>query len=152
MGQRNVFERHFEEIRGEPDFEYALIDGTIAQAHQKASGAKGTQVQAIGRSRRGLTKKIVALVDALGNQFDFVPLPGQAHNLKGVAPLIEDVAFDAALADKAFAADGLLAELDARVRVQSADKHASKWQHMVENFFARVKEFRAIAARYEKTA
>lgn len=36
-----VFERLFTESRGEPDFEYALIDGTIVQAHQKASGAKG---------------------------------------------------------------------------------------------------------------
>ena len=36
-----VFARLFKEIRGEPDFEYALIDGTIVQAHQKASGAKG---------------------------------------------------------------------------------------------------------------
>ena len=36
-----VFERLFKAIRGEPDFEYALIDGTIVQAHQKASGAKG---------------------------------------------------------------------------------------------------------------
>jgi hypothetical protein len=25
----------------DPDLEYALIDGTIVQAHQKASGAKG---------------------------------------------------------------------------------------------------------------
>ncbi len=36
-----VFERIFNVINGEPDFEYALIDGTIVQAHQKASGAKG---------------------------------------------------------------------------------------------------------------
>lgn len=56
----------------------------------------------------------MALVDALGNLFDFDLLPGQAHDLKGVAPLIEDIAFDALLADKAFDADGLLAELDAR--------------------------------------
>ena len=54
----------------------------------------------------------MALVDALGNLFDFHLLPGQAHDLKGVAPLIEDVAFDALLADKAFDADWLLAELD----------------------------------------
>src|SRR3712207_8346929 len=44
-----------------PDFEYALIDGTIVTAHQKASGARGgTETQAIGRSRGGLTTKIVA--------------------------------------------------------------------------------------------
>ncbi len=36
-----VFERLFERLSGEPDFEYALIDGTIVTAHQKASGAKG---------------------------------------------------------------------------------------------------------------
>jgi transposase len=56
----------------------------------------------------------VALVDALGNLFDFLRLPGQAHDMKGVAPLIEGVDFDALLADKAFDADWLLAELDTR--------------------------------------
>ena len=38
---RGVFERLFEALSGEPDFEYALIDGTIVSVHQKASGAKG---------------------------------------------------------------------------------------------------------------
>lgn len=36
-----VFDRIFERLSGEPDFEYALIDGTIVSTHQKASGAKG---------------------------------------------------------------------------------------------------------------
>jgi transposase len=36
-----VFERVFARLSDEPDFEYALIDGTIVTAHQKASGAKG---------------------------------------------------------------------------------------------------------------
>jgi transposase len=36
-----VFERIFECLSGEPDFEYALIDGTIVSVHQKATGAKG---------------------------------------------------------------------------------------------------------------
>jgi transposase len=36
-----VFERLFERLSGQPDFEYALIDGTIVTAHQKASGARG---------------------------------------------------------------------------------------------------------------
>ena len=80
----------------------------------------------------------------MGNLFDFVLLPGQAHDLKGVAPLIEDVAFDALLADKAFDADWLLAELDARrasavippkanrTIKRDYDKHAYKWRHMAE--------------------
>ena len=106
----------------------------------------------------------MALVDALGNLFDFLLLPGQAHDMKGVAPLIERVEFGALLADKAFDADWLLAELDARGAVgiippkanrqvpRDYDKHAYKWRHLIENFFAKIKEFRAIATRYEKTA
>lgn len=52
-----------------------------------------------------MTTKIVALVDELGNLANFVLLPGQAHDMKGVEPLIDGVAFDALLADKAFDAD-----------------------------------------------
>ena len=39
--QKGVFERLFKALSAEPDFEYALIDGTIVSVHQKASGAKG---------------------------------------------------------------------------------------------------------------
>ena len=110
-----------------------------------------------------MTTKIVALVDALGNLCDFHLLPGQAHDLKGVAPLIESVSFAALLADKAFDADWLLADLEKRGaaavippkanrKTQRAfDRYAYRWRHLIENFFARIKEFRAIATRYEKT-
>lgn len=91
----------------------------------------------------------MALVDALGNLSDFVLLPGQAHDMKGVEPLIDGVDFDALLADKAFDADWLLAELDARGAsavippktnrkfLRDYDKHAYKWRHLIENFFVR---------------
>lgn len=36
-----IFESLFNAINGEPDLEFAMIDGTIVQVHQKASGAKG---------------------------------------------------------------------------------------------------------------
>ena len=39
--KKGVFERLFEVLSEQPDFEYALIDGTIVSVHQKASGAKG---------------------------------------------------------------------------------------------------------------
>ncbi len=38
--QGGVFQRIFEAVSDDPDFEYALIDGTIISTHQKASGAK----------------------------------------------------------------------------------------------------------------
>ena len=41
IGLFTFFERLFERLSQEPDFEYALIDGTIVSVHQKASGARG---------------------------------------------------------------------------------------------------------------
>ena len=39
--KKGEFERLFERLSEEPDFEYVMIDGTIVSVHQKASGAKG---------------------------------------------------------------------------------------------------------------
>jgi len=38
---KGVFEKLFQALSGEPDFEYALIDGTIVKVHRHATGAKG---------------------------------------------------------------------------------------------------------------
>ncbi len=103
------------------------------------------------------------MVDALGNLFRFLLLPGQAHDMKGVAPLIKGASFGALPADKAFDADWLLQDLDERGatavippksnrKVQrDYDTHMYKWRHPVENHFAKIKEFRGIATRYDKT-
>ena len=79
-----IFESLFNAVSLDPDLEYALIDGTIVQVHQKATGAKGgLQAQAIGRSRGGLTTKIVALVDALGNLVRFLLLRDWSARTEG---------------------------------------------------------------------
>jgi transposase len=39
--QTSVFECLFQALAGDPDFEYALIDGTIIRVHQHGTGAKG---------------------------------------------------------------------------------------------------------------
>jgi transposase len=93
----------------------------------------------------------------------FVLLPGQRHDTIGVPPLIEGVAFGALLGDRAFDVDWLRAELDARGAVAvippkanrkarfDCDCDAYRWRHPIENTFAKLKEFRAIATRYDKT-
>ena len=119
--------------------------------------------QAIGRSRGGLTTKIVALVDALGNLTCFVLLPGQRHDLVGVPPLIEGIAFDALIGDKGFDSDALRADLDGRGAVAvippkanrkvliSCDFAMYRWRHLIENLFYNLKQNRRIATRYDKT-
>lgn len=61
-----------------------------------------------------MTCKILALVDSLGNLIKFRLMPGQYHDLVETKPLIEDVDFQALLADKAFDADWLIQELNER--------------------------------------
>ena len=90
-------------------------------------------------------------------------LPGQRHDSIGVAPLIEDVDFEALIADKAFDIDWIRAELedrgvmavippkDDRARYIPCDREMYKWRHLVENFFCHLKEFRGVATRYDKT-
>ena len=38
---KGVFKRIFNELSGDPDFEYAFVDGTIIKVHRHATGAKG---------------------------------------------------------------------------------------------------------------
>ena len=64
----DIFVRLFEACSDEPDMEYAMVDATIVKDHRHGQGAKGTQSQAIGRFKSGMTTKILALTDALGTR------------------------------------------------------------------------------------
>src|ERR1700736_2958817 len=79
-----------------------------------ALGLKKNGEQAIGRSRGGLTTKIHALVDALGNPVELMLTPGQAHDLTCAEQLIDSADPDALLGDKAYDADPLIDTLTQR--------------------------------------
>lgn len=110
-----------------------------------------------------MTTKILALTDALGNLVRFELLPGNRYDTVGVAPLIEGIAFDALLADKAFDANWIVEQLNERgarivisqrpqrLKPLKIDEEVYKWRHLVENFFAKLKEFKRIAMRACKT-
>jgi transposase len=108
-----------------------------------------------------MTTKILALTDALGNLVRFVLLPGQRFDTVGVPPLIDGLSFDALIADQAFDSNALIAELDARGakvviaqhsrRTKPLDIEMYKWRHLIENFFCKLKEFKRIAMRSDKT-
>jgi len=112
-----------------------------------------------------LSTKIHALVDALGNPLSFLLTPGQAHDLEGADALLPQMVADTLLADKAFDADervieplraaGKTAVIPPKInrKIQrDYDKEAYKARHLIENFFCKLKQFRAIATRYDKTA
>lgn len=126
---------------------------------------KNGRDEAIGRSKGGLSTKINATVDALGNPTGFVLTPGQAHDLIGADELLPTIVADTLIADKAFDADeraiepliaaGKTAAIPPksnRKNPRAYDKDVYKARHLIENFFCRLKQFRAIATRYDKTA
>lgn len=147
------------------DDEYAMIDSTIVRAHQHSAGAKGSDKneEAIGRSKGGLSTKIHATVDALGNPTGFYLSPGQSCDLDGADVLLGPLKADTLLADKGYDADQRVRERlekegktavipwkKNRVQPKEYDRHLYKARHLVENFFARLKQYRAIATRYDK--
>jgi transposase len=110
-----------------------------------------------------MTTKILALTDALGNLVRFVLLPGHRFDTVGVPPLIDGLAFGALIADKAFDSNTILADLDERgakiviaqhrrrAKPLPIDAEMYQWRHLIENFFCKLKEFKRIAMRADKT-
>lgn len=95
----------------------------------------------------------------------FLLTAGQAHDLEGADALLPQMLADALLADKAYDADERVIEPLAAAgkaavipprgnrKVQrDYDRELYKARHLIENFFCRLKQFRAIATRYDKRA
>jgi transposase len=112
-----------------------------------------------------LSTKIHTTVDALGNPTGFLLTPGQSHDLEGADVLFKDTLGQTVIADKAYDAQARLVQrlLDkgkgvvipsrcTNKQAREHDRHLYKERHLVENFFARLKQYRAIATRYDKTA
>ena len=124
---------------------------------------RGTQSQAIGRSKGGMTTKILALTDALGNLVRFHLMPGHRYDTVGVPPLIDGVSFGGLIADMAFDSNAIVAELNqrgAKIVIAQHPRRTSplpidadlyKWRHLIENFFGKLKQFKRIAMRSDKT-
>ena len=164
--EKGVWESLFNALVEGPDFEYLMIDSSIVRAHQHASGRKGgSDDQAIGRSRGGLSTKIHAAVDALGNPLRLILTAGQVHDIRQAEDLINGLSLEKLLADKGYDSDrfrDVIAAAGAEVVMPSIprplagriayDENAYKERNLVERFFNKIKHFRRIATRFDKTA
>ncbi len=112
-----------------------------------------------------MSTKIHATVDALGNPTGFALTAGQASDLDGADELMPQIAAPTVIADKSYdAEDRVLAPLRAagktavipprrnRTERRAYDRDLDQARHLVEHFFCKRKQFRALATRYDKTA
>ncbi len=110
-----------------------------------------------------MTSKIHIAVDALGNPLRFILTPGQWHDITQAEDLVEGLPGAYLLADKAYDSDGFRDHIDeagmeavippnrSRSRFIPYDKDVYKERNIVERFINKIKHFRRIATRYEKT-
>ena len=117
----------------------------------------------MGRSRGGLTTKIHALVDANGLPIALKLTDGHAHDGSSAADMLGTLEHgDILLADRAYDSDarrekmqkrGVFANIRPmpnRTRVQVFSSYLYKQRNLVERFFCRLKQFRAVATRYDR--
>ena len=89
---------------------------------------------------------------------------GQAHDITQAVPLLDQVEPAALLADKGYDSDALVAALEERGITPVIPSKANRklprktdfalyrQRNLVEPFFCRIKQYRAIATRYDKLA
>lgn len=164
--ERDIWRDLLRHAQVEPDLQAVMIDATIVRAHACAAGyAKGCHDQeALGRNKGGFTTKIHALVDGLGNPLEFILTPGQRNDITQAEKLTENISHTAVIADKGYDSHAFLAHLSAnsctsvipprsnRKQPRDYDKELYRERHLIECFFGKIKHYRRVFSRFDKTA
>ncbi len=118
----------------------------------------------MGKSRGGLSTKIHAAVDALGNPVRFILTAGQHSEIRQADALIEGFSAEYVIADKGYDADLFIAVIESgeatavipprrnRTTARAYDEHLYRERNLVERAFQKLKHYRRIATRYERLA
>lgn len=121
--------------------------------------------KAVGRSKGGLNTKIHAIVDGLGNPVEFLLSPGNDHDSSHAIAILSktDISKSNVLGDKAYGTkvirdfitkQGATYDIPPKINIKEPwnyDKHTYKERHLVECFFQKLKWFRRIATRFDKS-
>ena len=150
-----------EALGGDTDLESPPVDSTVVRAHQHA---EKSGEQAIGRSRGGLTTKLHMTADALGNPARLALTGGQSHDMSQAEAMIVGIKPEHVIAEKGYDGSAFVRAIEAggatavipsrstRLRPRPLDAHLYRERNQVERLFARLKQCRRVATRYDKTA
>jgi transposase len=146
-----------------------LIDSTIVKAHPHAAGALrrtgGQGLEALGRSRGGFTTKLHALVTESGQLVRYLATGGEVHDVTQAKALVHSAGERIALVgDRAYDSDALIDHLESlemkavipsrshRKVPRTLDVLSYARRNVIERWFGRLKTFRRVATRYDKTS
>ena len=162
--QKKIWAALLEFCVQDPDLEYVSIDATIVRAHACAAGYGDQETQGLGRSKGGFSSKIHAKVDALGNPLQIIITSGQRNDITQAELLLKNVTDSHVLADKGYDSQavrdqildqGGTPEIPSRSNSKSPaeyDKEIYKERHVIECFFSKIKYFRRVFSRFDKSA
>jgi transposase len=162
--KKDVWNKLLKFCAQDPDLEYIMIDATIVRAHACAAGYGNQDEQGLGRSRGGFTSKIHAKVDALGNPLAIIITPGQRNEITQANALVTGVQGSNIIADKGYDSNDFrctLAEQNCtstipskanRIETIPYDEYIYEERHIIECFFSKIKYFRRIFSRFDKSA
>lgn len=117
----------------------------------------------MGYSRGGFSSKIHAVTEAKGRPLIVEITPGQAADISQAELLLTDVEAEAVAADKAYDADALVEALLGRQinvvippkvnrkQIREYDRELYKQRNGIERFFGKIKHYRRVFSRFEKT-
>lgn len=120
--------------------------------------------QALGRSRGGFSSKLHIICDALANPLRFSLTVGQRGDITQAAVLLDPYQCDAVIADKAYDSDEFVEQIEARhaesvipprtnrKKKREIDNNLYKDRNKIERLINRLKHYRRVATRYDKTA
>jgi transposase len=161
--KKTIWDDLLEFCAEDPDLENIVIDSTLVRAHACASGYGEQEIEGLGRSAGGFTSKIHAKVDALGNPLKFIVTPGQQCDVKQADELLKNVQLANVIADKIYGSS----QIRKQIRTQNCkdvipsksnskspveyDKYLYKERHVIECFFSKIKFFRRIFSRFDKS-
>jgi len=147
----------------EPDLEYVMIDATIVRAHACSAGYKKKNPEGLGRSKGGFTSKIHATVDALGNPLKFIVTAGQRNDITQANFLLEGITNAHVIADKGYDSTEFRLKITEqncifvipsrsnRKKQYEYDEHLYKERHAIECLFSKIKHFRRVFSRFDKS-
>ena len=143
-----------------------MVDSSSVRVHRHGAGApRDGEPPQIGSSRGGRTTKVHLGIDGNAMVKTVFLTPGQAHDCTQAEALLADFGKDeTVIGDKAYDTDAILDLIETagatavipsksnRKSPRSLDRETHKTRNLVERFFGRIKKFRRVATRYDKTA
>ena len=142
-----------------------LIDSSAVKAHRCAAGGKGERNQAIGRSRGGRTTKIHALTDTACRPIAFMLTGGQVADCTAAELLLRRLPQASIVhGDKGYDSNAIRRQIEGKGAMPNIPPKANRrWKNCfspflyrnrnaIERMFGRLKDFRRIATRYDRSA